>query len=428
MSKILLDSSTRFVSQEKGMTFGTLTDDFTNFHARFSDFDFFPISFVTPLDFNRGPILNKWYKDLSSGRSFNFSQKRDNGEISSFISKGADLYDSKGKYRRFQNGDGCLVGMDFYNSLEVQFINSNIIQEAAQILLNRATYAPKSIWLTKISRVLDERGKEIDFKDYMYNVLKNYPEYRCGFIGSLIHILGEENFIDFGAERLDINSSIKLGRKRVPSFEIIEKYYLDEFFKYSTGSYFYSIKGYNTRLIEHKSLVNGKLERILSEQYPNMNSFQVLNEFMKRVAETLAVTWSADLSCKFDRSCLLINTTIGGCSVDNNYLGDGVNVEEISRELAKHNHMSRYFAQEILGFDNKFNFEDLFKKVFLGRIFDVIRSSELKKMIEQGYDKMDLDNCSLNRSFYMANRFHSRFTRTLLMSNPFTKKLASING
>ncbi|MCD5375485.1 hypothetical protein LR010_03490 [Candidatus Gracilibacteria bacterium] len=81
--------------------------------------------FTTPTNFNVGPNIGGWYKDFTSGRSFQASFKEGDGSTTTLVNKGNDIFEGD-SYRRYHKEDGTYVGQELVGFLLKEYSTSTI--------------------------------------------------------------------------------------------------------------------------------------------------------------------------------------------------------------------------------------------------------------------------------------------------------------
>lgn len=348
--------------------------------------------FVTPIKVHIWPVIWEWYKDFSSGRSFQISFREEDWSISTLINKWNDIFED-GDYRRFSIKAWTFVWQEMFGFLYPEFLNAKQIQQKALSISWKTTFAPIPISLSKTKNIITPDWTSLSYKEYFQYVIKNFPEYKEWFLYVLcnffipIGVISTEDFLD-----ITLWDDEKL-------MEILKKI--------DMWNYIYLLKWFNTRLVEHKKIGKRKLDFVLKNEYPEcvnenwtLNKENIIKEFCKRMWENLWITYSVGLSYKRNSECVLIDTTIWWNSVDNGHLWKWLRKKEIQRRILEIYSTCLFFAKNVLDIDLE-NFDEIFKSYFIN---ELIKFSWWKmKIIENALKWFNLEIIKLSTSFYIVN-------------------------
>lgn len=253
-------------------------------------------SFVTPIEAGRliFPISEGWRKDPSSGRNFYYPFSV---PLISIINKGADLLNGN-KFRRYPKNHIAppMIGSVTLEELTKEYTVALVVQEHSLMLQGRTTWTPSPIQVNELNHFFLESGELVPFPDYLHAIREN--------------------------EEVAINILRTLMDKEVDCMAFPEganpiEWATDKYIEIvgSHGSYLYYIPGFNTRLIDSSRYSNVK--NIVLSQYLGCKSEQeVCAEFMGRVGEYYGITQGLGLTYPAQSQCLLVDTTLGGVTMD----------------------------------------------------------------------------------------------------------------
>lgn len=355
--------------------------------------------FTTPTNFSVWPNIGGWYKDYTSWRSFQASFKEEDGSTTTLVNKWNDVFEWD-TYRRYHKEDGTYVWQELVWFLLREYSTSTQIQEQALKQLGRPTYTTIPLSVSKIQKTLSEKGKIIDYNDYLRRVLEDFPEYKEWLVRMLgwMWLLAGEKFFEI----LNLNANQKWGKINIDALiQFMEQYEM--------WTYMYLIKGMNTRLVEHKRIGKGKLEFVLREEYPDcisengeLDKRKVLEGFCRRIGENLGITYSAGLTYKRQSECVLIDTTLWGVSMDNWHVWEWIEKDNVISRLNELYSTIVFLNTNILGGSIE-KVQEMFKWVFIPEI--VNNSWKNRELIEWCMKELDITWARLSKSFYMVNDF-----------------------
>lgn len=286
-------------SQMRDIEINIMTENYAKLVDVDPQFKLEDCSFITPRKTHR--ITSKhsgWKKDPSSGRSFYFPLET---KGISLVSKGADLFEGD-KFRRHSKEHlaSPMIGSETLKNLSKEYDAASIVQEYSLMIQGRLTFAPRPLQLNQLTHLLNESGELVSFEDYLHDAKKN-EGVRFGIM---------DEFMRLGIDPM----SVVKGYKHDPWTAAINK------FLEATGphgTYMYSISGINTRLIDASKFKNKKeFKKRIFSQYDTDNSVEVCSDFMKRLGEYRGITQGVGMTYSHDSDCLLVDTTLGGVSVD----------------------------------------------------------------------------------------------------------------
>lgn len=353
--------------------------------------------FATPTQYTIWPHMWWWYKDYTSGRSFQASFQEEDWMTTTIINKWNDIFEWD-KYRRYHKEDAAYVWQEFLWLLMSEYETSNQIQTEAMRQLGRPTYTTVPLSLSQVQKTLSEKGEIIDYMDYMRRVMREFPEYQEGMMRTLMRmwLLEEKDIqelINFSSKKPTINTE-KL-------IEFMEKIPM--------ATYMYLIKGMNTRLVEHKRIGKRKLDFVLRREYPEcisedgeLDTRKVLQEFCRRLWENLWITYSAGFSYKRQSVCVLIDTTLWGISMDNWHVGEWIGKENVVNRLNELYSIVEFFNKEVLWWHRELE-QEAFRDILVPEMLKY--TWERTEEIEWYIKDLTISGANLSKSFYMVNDF-----------------------
>lgn len=336
-------------------------------------------SFITPK--KTGDITNTdtngWKKDASSGRSYYFVSYP---PLESIIHKGADLLKGD-KFREYPENYFAppMIGSETLNELEKEYTNAALIQEFSIRLQGRATYAPHPIYLNELNNFVLESGEIVPFKDYLNEARKN----------KAVSINIFKSLFRAGVDCMAVPEE----HKKKP-FEWAISKYIEKLGPH--GTYLYSINGLNTRLIDSKKIKDKNLEEIISKQYPDCrNEEEICNKFMRKIGEYYGIALGNGLTYKRQSECLLVDTTLGGVTMDIGDLEMNPNQEAYLNTFLASKSTAFYFYK-LLNQDSSF-FLKSFEKSFVKTFFDymhkssrLIEDANLKNKVSENMSSLEM--------------------------------------
>lgn len=284
-------------------------------------------SFIAPRSTTEVEIRNDgWKKDPSSGRSYYFVL---DDLFMSVINKGADLLKGD-KFRKYPETYFAppMIGSVTLKELEREYLNAGIVQEFSLRLQGMTTWAPEPVQLNELNNFILESGEVVPFEKYLNEARKD-KSISLNIFKSLF--------------RAGIDCLAVPPEHRKKPFEWAIGKYLETLG--SHGTYLYTIKGLNTRLIDSERIEDkSKLKEIIRKQYPNCkNEAEICDTFMERLAEYYGITQGLGFTYKDQSECLLVDTTLGGVTMDIGDLQLNANQEAYINSFLASKSTSLYF-------------------------------------------------------------------------------------
>ena len=317
------------------------------------------VSFVSPFKFHYkdAACASGWKKDRSSGRSFHFLFEDPSVTI---INKGGDLL-RKNRFRRYsEDYRGIpMIGSATLDELKREFDFALYIQEHSLRLQGRTTFTTQPLQLNELTHFLLESGEVVPFRRYLQEARKN-REVSINILYNLVRV-GED---------------VKNPPKDKEPFEWAVDSYIEKLGPHST--YLYLINGLNARVIDSKHVSKKELKRIISKQYPEERDEKgVCEAFMKRLGEYYGIIQGLGLSYKRQSECLLIDTTLGGITMDIGDLCWGANQEAYLNGVSAAKACSFYFYQLFFprSKESDQEFIRLFDRSFVNTMYDYMYKS-----------------------------------------------------